>query len=128
MQGTATQGPPFPSPVPDLVAVGAALAGQGIRIDPGSAQAVGGGCIHGAWRLAGAAGPVFLKTNNASAAWLLAAEADGLAGLREAGFLRVPGVLGHGIAGDTAWLALEWLELHPATPASERLLGEALAR
>jgi protein-ribulosamine 3-kinase len=114
--------------VPDLAAASAALAGLGVRVDPRSARPVGGGCIHAAWRLEGAAGPVFLKTNVASAAWLLEAEADGLAGLREAGCLRVPGVLGHGIAEDTAWLALEWLELRPATRASERLLGEALAR
>lgn len=114
--------------MPDLQAAVAALAGLGIRVEPDSAQAVGGGCIHGAWRLAGAAGPVFLKTNRAASAWLLEAEADGLAGLRDAGFLRVPDVLGHGVVEDTAWLALEWLELHPATPRSERLLGEALAR
>jgi protein-ribulosamine 3-kinase len=114
--------------VPDLKAAGAALAGLGLRVDPDSAQTVGGGCIHGAWRLAGTDGPVFLKTSRADSAWLLEAEADGLAGLRDAGFLRVPGVFGHGVVEDTAWLALEWLELRPATPRSERLLGEALAR
>lgn len=114
--------------MPDLAAVGAALAGLGVRVEPGSAQAVGGGCIHGAWRLEAAGGPVFLKTSHAESGWLLDAEADGLAGLRDAGFLRVPGVLGHGVAEATAWLALEWLELRPATPASERQLGEALAR
>lgn len=114
--------------MPDLPAACAALAELGIRVDPATAKGVDGGCIHGAWRLAGPDGPVFLKTCHATSAWLLEAEADGLAGLRQAAFLRVPAVLGHGTVGDTAWLALEWLELCPATPASERRLGEALAR
>lgn len=128
MPRRATPGSSFHLAVPDLHAAGAALARLGIRVDPDSARSVGGGCIHGAWRLGGKDGPVFLKTSHASSAWLLEAEADGLAGLREAGFLRVPGVLCHGVVEDTAWLALEWLELRPATPRSERLLGEALAR
>ena len=114
--------------MPDPAAATAALAELGIRLDPASARVVSGGCIHGAWRLAGPDGPVFLKTNGADAAWLLEAEADGLGALRAAACLRVPEVLGHGIAGDTAWLALEWLELRPATPASEQRLGEGLAR
>lgn len=112
----------------DLVAASGALAEQGIRLDPRTARPVGGGCIHGAWRLDGPDGPVFLKTNRAASAWLLTAEADGLAGLAAAGALRVPAVLAHGSVADTAWLALEWLELQPVTPAAERALGAALAR
>lgn len=99
-----------------------------MRIDPGSARPVGGGCIHSAWRVAGPEGPVFLKTNRSGLAWLLDAEADGLEGIRDAGCLRAPAVLGRGVEGGTAWLALEWLELRPPTPDSERALGEGLAR
>ena len=112
----------------DLSAATAALAGRGIHLDPDSARPVGGGCIHSAWRLDGPGGPVFLKTNRADSSWLLEAEADGLEALRNAGCLRVPGVLGFGAARGTAWLALEWLELHPVTRATERALGEGLAR
>ncbi len=100
----------------------------GLRLDAGTARPVAGGCIHSAWRLDGPDGPVFLKTSPAAADWLLAAEVDGLAALRDAGFLRVPAVLGRGADGDKAWLALEWLELRPATAAAERALGEGLAR
>jgi fructosamine-3-kinase len=114
--------------VADLAVATAALAGCGIRLDPDTARAVGGGCIHSAWRLDGPDGPLFLKTNREDASWLLEAEADGLAALREAGCLRVPEVRGVGAGGGVAWLALEWLELRSATPASERALGEALAR
>lgn len=59
---------------------------------------------------------------------MLDAEADGLDALRSAGFLRVPALVGQGIAGETAWLALEWMHCGRATPAAERALGEALAR
>jgi len=114
--------------VADLAVATAALAKCGLRLDPDTARPVGGGCIHSAWRLDGPDGPLFLKTNGESESWLLEAEADGLAALREAGCLRVPEVRGVGAGGGVAWLALEWLELRPATRASERALGEALAR
>jgi protein-ribulosamine 3-kinase len=115
-------------PDPHLSPATAALATLGIRLDPATARRVGGGCIHAAWRLDGPDGPVFLKTNQAAAAWQLEAEADGLEALRQAGCLRVPAVLGVGMEEHAAWLALEWLDLRPATPASDRALGEALAR
>ena len=114
--------------MPDLSAATAALAGHGLRLDPDTARPVSGGCIHPAWRVDGPDGPVFLKTNRAASGWLLEAEADGLAALRDAGCLRVPGVLGLGAGSGMAWLALEWLELRPTTPATERALGEGLAR
>jgi protein-ribulosamine 3-kinase len=113
--------------VTDLTGATDALAGLGIRLDPCSARPVAGGCIHSAWRMAGPDGPVFLKTSPAASAWMLEAEADGLLALRDASCLRVPDVLGHGVAGGLAWLALEWLELGPVSAASERALGEALA-
>jgi protein-ribulosamine 3-kinase len=105
-----------------------ALADRGLSLDPAGARAVGGGCIHSAWRLAGPGGPVFLKTNRSAAAWLLAAEAEGLEALRSAGFLRVPGVIAQGVSGPTAWLALEWLELRSPDAGAQHALGEALAR
>jgi len=104
-----------------------ALGAAGLDLEPGSARPVGGGCIHHAWRVEGPAGPVFLKTNVADAAWMLAAEADGLAALAAAGALRVPAVLGHGEAEGSAWLALEWLELRSPTPETEAALGAGLA-
>jgi len=109
-------------------ALSEALAAQGVAADVARAQPVGGGCIHGAWRLEGPAGPVFLKTNRAAAAWMLEGEADGLRALRAAGCIRVPRVLGHGTDAGIAWLALEWLALGRPTPVSERALGEGLAR
>ena len=105
-----------------------ALGAAGLELDPGSARPVGGGCIHHAWRVAGRAGAVFLKTNAADAGWMLQAEADGLAALAAAGALRVPAVLGCGEDAGLAWLALEWLELRAPAPATEAALGAGLAR
>lgn len=112
----------------DPAAATVALAERGLRLDPGTARPVGGGCIHSAWRLDGPDGPVFLKTGPPVSAWLLEAEADGLGALQDAGCLRVPGLLSVGTAEDVSWLALEWLDLRPATASSERALGAALAR
>ena len=105
-----------------------ALGAAGLALDAASAQPVGGGCIHSAWRVQGERGPVFLKTNTASAAWMLAAEADGLEALAAAGALRVPAVLGCGEAEGSAWLALEWLDLRHPSPQTEAALGTGLAR
>jgi fructosamine-3-kinase len=105
-----------------------ALGACGLELDPASARAVGGGCIHGAWRIDGGQGPVFLKTNAADAGWMLEAEADGLAALAAAGALRVPAVLGQGEAEGFAWLALEWLDLRTPSAGTEAALGAGLAR
>jgi len=112
----------------DLRAVVTALGDAGFALDMSTARPVGGGCIHAATRLDGADGPLFLKTCPAASGWQLEAEADGLAGLAEAGCLRVPAVLAGGTASGTSWLALEWLELRSSTARSDAALGAALAR
>jgi protein-ribulosamine 3-kinase len=74
-----------------------------------------------------AAGALFVKTAPASAAARFAAEAQGLRALAATGALRVPRVIGHGLAAGTAWLALEWLELGAPDARSDAALGQALA-
>jgi fructosamine-3-kinase len=82
-------------------------------------QAVGGGCIHRAWRLRlESRGPdptyLFAKTNRPEALPLLAAEADGLAALAaaaEGSGLVVPQPLAMGLVGGEAVLVLPWLDL-----------------
>jgi len=100
----------------------------GASVASSGARPVGGGCIHAAWRLEGASGPVFVKTNAPGAKWLFEAEADGLAGLAETGCIRVPRVLGLGVDAGVAWLALEWLDCSGGGRGAERALGEQLAR
>jgi fructosamine-3-kinase len=59
---------------------------------------------------------------------MLEAEADGLRELARANSVRVPAVLGVDTDGAQAFLALEWIECHPATSRAEAVLGEQLAR
>jgi fructosamine-3-kinase len=58
---------------------------------------------------------------------MLEAEAAGLTELAQANAVRVPAVRAVGTSGEHAFLALEWLELGSATPATESRLGELLA-
>lgn len=113
-------------------AVRAALGVQ----TPLLAQARGGGCICGAFLLrtrAEAPPLAFLKVHSAvTAAEMFAAEATALSEWAAAGSgLRVPRPLGAGVAGEEAWLLLEFLPLRDgltAAPAEWAALGEGLAR
>jgi len=70
---------------------------------------------------------MFVKLAASASQPAFAAEADGLRELCQARSLRVPEVLATGIAGSTAFLALEWIEPGRADEACERRLGEGLA-
>lgn len=87
-----------------------------------------GGDTSAAYRLELSRGPVFLKIAKPSDDDLLTAEADGLAALAAADQVRVPVVLGHGAESTLSWIAMEWLDLEPASRASDARLGTALAR
>lgn len=87
----------------------------------GTPQPVAGGCIHRCYRW----GSVFLKINDPGQAANFAAEARGLAALAATATIRVPEVIGRGLAGGHAFLALEFLELRPT--GDETRLGEELA-
>ncbi len=96
-----------------------------------SLEPVAGGCIHRAFRVEGDTprgdGRYFAKSSDLDRAPLLAAEAEGLAALREAGAVRVPNTIFQGDDGEAAWLVLEWLELAALDAASGAALGNALA-
>jgi fructosamine-3-kinase len=70
----------------------------------------------------------FTKRLPAAERWRLDAEADGLARLAATGAIRVPGMLGCGESGGTAWIELEWLDLCPSNAAADAGLGRALAK
>jgi fructosamine-3-kinase len=109
-------------------AIGAAT---GLAFRARSQEPVAGGCIHTALRLAGEDGTrsvaYFAKVNEASSAAMFAAEADGLAALRDADAVTVPGVVAHGADDERAWLVLEWLELASLDAAAGARLGGQLA-
>jgi fructosamine-3-kinase len=76
------------------------------------AEAVPGGCIHRCYRALRGARAVFVKVNDARFADAFSAEADGLHALRNAG-CRAPEPISHGVAGASAYLLLEHLDLRP---------------
>ena len=76
----------------------------------GAAEPVSGGCIHRCYRVSIAGAERFLKVNSGAHKDAFASEAEGLVALRNAG-LRTPEPLAHGVAGDEAYLLLEFLEL-----------------
>lgn len=89
--------------------------------------AVSGGEIARAHVLKGADYWVFVKSLPLGQGGLLSAEADGLEAIRRTNTLRVPRVIRRGIQDDSAWLALEYLELAERTPAADAELGRLLA-
>ena len=88
---------------------------------------MGGGSINQAFRLPGDPWPFFVKINRAAAQTAFEAEAEGLALLRAAGGVAVPEVIAWGCIGETAWLALEWVEPGGRSSTAQRRLGEGLA-
>jgi protein-ribulosamine 3-kinase len=70
----------------------------------------------------------FLKLNDAQRADVLTSEADGLKALATAGSVRVPALVDCGLAGDQAWLLMEYLDLTRGDAAAAEALGRGLAR
>ena len=109
-------------------ALAATLASAlGRKVDPAPSAEVHGGCIARCWRWETAAGPLFVKQSDPAGLRMLEAERRGLEALREAGAVRVPRPLATGIFQGGAFLALEWIDFVPVSPAAEERLGEQLA-
>ena len=72
-------------------------------------------------------GKVFVKTGPPSTLDMFEAEVEGLRELALASAVRVPAVIDCGIEDGKAFIALERLQLQPATHAAETLLGQQLA-
>src|SRR3989338_7225141 len=100
---------------------------RGKPFTPRRQRAAGGGCINQALVLESDRESYFVKTNRAALAGMFAAEADGLLAIAATRTLRVPAVITHGVAGDTAYLILEYLELGGGNGRSAEQLGRSLA-
>lgn len=87
---------------------------------------VTGGCIHECYKVLIQKKPFFLKCNVAAFEDAFAAEADGLAGLRRAGY-RAPEPRSVDVAAGHAYLLMEFLELKGRVdfPALGRMLARA---
>jgi len=106
------------SPPPAIVE--AIHRATGIRVDA-APEAVGGGCIHQAFRI----GPFFVKTNRPDRLAMFEAEADGLRAIAATGTIRVPEPITTGGDDQSAFLILEWLDL--GRSGDEARMGEQLA-
>lgn len=110
------------------MALAAALSRTlGCEVAAGSARQVSGGSINSCSRFDSTRGPLFVKHGDAANLQMFQAEVDGLAELSRARAVRVPDVLAIGEHDGTAFLALEWIDLHGASASSEAKLGERLA-
>jgi protein-ribulosamine 3-kinase len=87
---------------------------------------VSGGCINRSMILEGSGTRFFAKLNERRFDDAFAAEADGLDALAKAG-MRAPAVVARGMADDSAFLVLEYLELRQGDDAAFAKLGRALA-
>jgi fructosamine-3-kinase len=86
---------------------------------------VGGGCINEASHIRYGDTDYFVKLNSARQADMFAAEAAGLAALRQCKALRIPAPVCHGSDAQSAWLVLEYLPL--GGRGNAQALGEGLA-
>ena len=91
-------------------------------------QAMGGGCINRAAVLLDGDRRYFVKFNDAARLAMFEAEAEGLKAIAQAQCLRVPAPLCWGVAGDAAFLVLEFLELESADAHTQEKLGQQLAQ
>ena len=99
----------------------------GRLLDPAPAARVASGQIGECVRWSGDGGDLFVKLAPVERRPVFEAEVAGLEELDAARAIRVPAVLGTGIAGPQAWLALGWIDLAAPGVRCEASLGEQLA-
>lgn len=112
----------------DWNAIGQAIsAARDTPLPKGQAWPVGGGDINSAFRYEAGGQAWFVKLNRSALLPMFEAEAAGLALLSQPGGPRVPAVTTHGLAGDYAFLVLEYIPLKAANAEAQARLGEHLA-
>ncbi len=106
----------------DITAQLAAATGRALQFR--RAEVVAGGDINEAWRLRTSEGDWFVKLNLAARRAMFEAERAGLAALARG--IHVPSPILCGVAGEHAFLVLEWLDLRRRGDEAE--LGRQLAQ
>ena len=91
-------------------------------------QAAGGGCINRAYRIEDETRRFFIKLNDANTVEMFTAEAEALLALQATATVRVPMPVCWGVAGESAYLVQEYLELGSTSESSAALLGMQLAQ
>lgn len=90
-------------------------------------SSLGGGDINAAYRLQAEGIDWFVKINSAKLADMFAAEAAGLLELADQGPVKVPALVCHGSAGNSAFLVLEYIALSGLSGDAGARFGEQLA-
>ena len=119
-----------------MTAIDRSLAALSLRLsatlggtfEPHPSMRIHGGCINECFRWESSNGPLFVKIAGATQLAMLEAEGEGLRELDAANAVRVPTVLGGGAVENGSFLALEWVELGPASAPVQAQLGTRLAR
>lgn len=100
----------------------------GKNLHNANVTSIGGGCINAAFRLDNGSASYFIKVNSPQLASMFEAEAHGLHEMRATDSIRVPEVIGYGVADGHSYLALEYIPLGSLRGSASALMGEQLAR
>ncbi|WP_338038491.1 fructosamine kinase family protein [Neosynechococcus sphagnicola] len=90
-------------------------------------RSVAGGCINQTYQLADSHRSYFVKLNQAQQLAMFAAEARGLHQIYQQQTIRVPQPICWGVAADSSYLVLEWLDLGAGKLPAWEAMGRALA-
>ena len=113
--------------VPKITEAISQKTGQPFQIT--SQRSVGGGCINQAVQVSDASRRFFVKLNRADQIAMFEAECDGLKEMYDSQSIRVPQPLCCGVAGDSAFIVMEWLELGGSrSNQAWQQMGEQLAK
>jgi len=106
-----------------IIALVQTATGEPLVMD--TVQPVGGGCINAAYRVGAGPRQLFIKINQASAVEMFEAETEGLLEMARSNSMRVPKPVCCGVAGEDAYLVMEYIAL--AGSGDTERLGEDLA-
>jgi fructosamine-3-kinase len=99
----------------------------GEKFDSQQRRSVSGGCINQGYAVCDTQRTYFVKLNQASQVGMFEAEALGLEQMFDTATIRVPQPLCWGIAGNSSYIVLEWLELGSGNSNSWEEMGRKLA-
>ncbi|MEC4888143.1 MAG: fructosamine kinase family protein [Scytonema sp. PMC 1070.18] len=90
-------------------------------------RSVGGGCINQGYSVDNSQRTYFVKLNQASQVAMFEAESLGLQQMFQTATIRVPKPICWGIAGNSGYIVLEWLEMGSGSTNSWKEMGRKLA-
>lgn len=99
----------------------------GVRVGSRARPSAAPGAFGAVRRFETDRGPMFVKSGKRAAFDMFAAEAEGLKALAQTNTVRTPRVWSVHKWSHGAFIALEWIDLHPATRSGEAVFGEQLA-